>query len=61
VGNTVGYAIFNTLSVAVAGVSGLITGEWKTATKKAKMYLYLGITGMIVGVVIIAWGNSLAM
>jgi hypothetical protein len=60
-GNTVGYAIFNTISVAVAAVSGLITGEWSDAPKRARTYLYIGIAGMIGGVVIIAWANSLAM
>lgn len=59
-GNTVGYAMFNTISVAVAGISGLVIGEWSTASKKAKILLYMGLTGMIGGVVIIAWANSLA-
>jgi len=59
-GNTVGYAIFNTISVAVAAIGGLVTGEWKTAPRKAKSFLYLGLAGMMGGVVIIAWGNSLA-
>ena len=58
-GNTVGYAIFNAISVAVAGFSGLVTGEWTKATPKARIFLYIGITVMIGGVVIIAWGNSL--
>lgn len=60
-GNTVGYAIFNTISVAVAGVGGLVTGEWNSASKKAKSYLYMGIAGMMLGVVIIAWANSQAV
>ena len=57
-GNTVGYAIYNTMSVAVAGLSGLIAGEWIKASGKTKLYLYLGLAGMIVGVIIIASGNS---
>jgi L-rhamnose-H+ transport protein len=60
-GNTVGYAIFNTISVAVAAMGGLLTGEWKDASGKAKTYLYVGILGMILGVVVIAWGNGQAM
>ncbi|MEM6697310.1 MAG: L-rhamnose/proton symporter RhaT, partial [Bacteroidota bacterium] len=60
-GNTVGYAIFNTISVAVAILSGLITGEWTNASPKAKRFLYLGLGAMIVGVIIIALGNSMAM
>lgn len=60
-GNTVGYAIFNTISVAVAILSGLFTGEWTNASPKAKRFLYLGLGAMIVGVIIIALGNGMAM
>ncbi|SOE20334.1 L-rhamnose-H+ transport protein [Spirosomataceae bacterium TFI 002] len=58
-GGTVGYAIFNALSVAVAIVSGLVTGEWISASKKAKTFLYGGLAGMILGVILIAFGISL--
>ena len=58
-GNTVGYAIFNTISVAVAIVSGLLTREWADAPAKARNSLFLGLACMIIGVVIIAVGNSL--
>mgnify|MGYP002628322865 CR=1 FL=1 len=58
-GGTVGYAIFNALSVAVAIVSGLVTGEWVSASSKAKRFLYAGLVSMIVGVVLIAFGNSI--
>ena len=60
VGNTVGYAIFNTTCVATAVVSGIVTKEWINASSKAKTYLYLGLGCMITGVIIIAFGNSLA-
>ena len=60
VGNTVGYAIFNTTSVATAVVSGIITKEWVNASSKAKTFLYAGLGAMILGVIIIAYGNSLA-
>lgn len=58
-GGTIGYAIYNALSVAVAIVSGLVTGEWLSASGKAKSYLYAGLVAMIIGVVLIAFGNSL--
>ncbi|MFY0607596.1 MAG: rhamnose/proton symporter RhaT [Cyclobacteriaceae bacterium] len=57
-GGTVGYAIFNTVSVAIAIVSGLITGEWSQASGKSKKFLYAGLAAMIVGILIIAFGNS---
>ncbi len=59
-GNTVGYAIFNTVSVAVAIISGIVTGEWAKAASRTKVFLYLGLTCMIIGVLIIAFGNGLA-
>lgn len=58
-GNTVGYAIFNTICVAVAILSGIFTGEWKGTLNKAKQFLYLGLICMLVGVTIIAIGNGL--
>lgn len=58
-GGTVGYAIFNTVSVAVAIVSGLITKEWVNASAKSKNSLYLGLACMILGIVIVAVGNGL--
>lgn len=60
VGNTVGYAIFNTASVATAIVSGLVTGEWAKASPKARNYLYLGLGCMVVGIIIVAVGNGLS-
>jgi len=60
-GNTVGYAIFNTVCVAVAILTGLFTGEWVQASGKAKTFLYVGLAAMVLGVVVIAYGNSLAM
>ncbi|WNJ16561.1 L-rhamnose/proton symporter RhaT [Pontibacter sp. G13] len=59
-GNTVGYAIFNTISVAVAIVSGLLTKEWANASSKARLALFAGLGCMIIGVLIIAFGNNLA-
>lgn len=58
-GNTVGYAIFNTTSVAVAIVSGILTKEWIKASSQAKTFLYVGLSCMILGVVVVAFGNSL--
>lgn len=58
-GNTVGYAIFNTVSIMLAILSGIFTKEWTQAPAKAKQFLYLGLTAMIIGVIIIAVGNSI--
>lgn len=58
-GNTVGYAIFNTASVVTAIISGLITKEWVKASIKSRNTLYAGLACMIIGILIIAYGNSL--
>ena len=58
-GNSVGYAIFNSASVVTAVVMGLITREWVKASSKAKNWLYTGLICMILGIVLIAVGNSL--
>ncbi|MFY0653524.1 MAG: rhamnose/proton symporter RhaT [Cyclobacteriaceae bacterium] len=60
VGNTVGYAIFNTSCVATAIVSGIITNEWANASGKARGFLYIGLACMIIGIVIVAVGNGMA-
>ncbi|MFL2876908.1 MAG: L-rhamnose/proton symporter RhaT [Pontiellaceae bacterium] len=58
-GGTVGYAIFNAMSVLTATVAGLIVGEWRNASSKAKKFLYIGLLAMIIGIVIISIGNGL--
>ncbi|WKB81941.1 L-rhamnose/proton symporter RhaT [Cellulophaga lytica] len=59
-GNTVGYAIFNTSCVATAIVSGIITKEWVNASSKARNFLYLGLSCMVIGIVIVAYSNSIS-
>lgn len=58
-GGTIGYAIFNTLSVVVAVIGGIIVKEWVSAPSKSKLSLYMGLGAMIIGVVITAIANSL--
>jgi len=59
-GNTVGYAIFNTTCVAVAIISGIVTGEWTKASTRAKAWLYTGLACMVLGIIIVAMGNLLS-
>jgi undecaprenyl pyrophosphate phosphatase UppP len=59
VGNTVGYAIFNTACVVTAIVSGLLTKEWATASPKARNFLYFGLVCMVVGIIVISIGNGI--
>lgn len=59
-GNTVGYAIYNTVSVFIAVVGGIIAGEWKSSSSKARLMLYSALFAMIVGVIMIAFGNDIS-
>lgn len=59
-GNTVGYAIYNTVSVLLAVIGGLIAKEWKGVTKMTNFMLYLALSAMIIGVILIACGNSVS-
>ncbi|MGQ1784743.1 MULTISPECIES: L-rhamnose/proton symporter RhaT [unclassified Saccharicrinis] len=56
VGGSVGYAIFNTLSVVTAVIAGVITKEWAGAPNVAKTSLYIGLAAMVGGVMVIAFG-----
>ncbi len=59
-GNTVGYAIFNTSCVVTAIMSGIITKEWVKASSKARSFLYFGLACMVIGIVIVAYGNGIS-
>ncbi|KAA1261103.1 L-rhamnose-proton symporter [Rubripirellula obstinata] len=58
-GPVVVYAIFNTTCLVVAVVSGILTGEWTKASPQAKRWLYTGLTCMVVGVLVLAYGQTL--
>ncbi|MGC6431661.1 MAG: L-rhamnose/proton symporter RhaT [Jejuia sp.] len=59
IGGSVGYAIFNTACVVTAIISGIITKEWVKASPKARKFLYFGLTCMVLGIIIVAYSNSL--
>ena len=59
-GPVVVYAIFNTTCVVVAVVSGIVTKEWVNASSRAKGSLYMGLTSMVLGVVILAASQYLS-
>jgi L-rhamnose-H+ transport protein len=58
-GNTVGYAIFNTSCVVTAILSGIVTKEWIKASSKARKFLYFGLSCMVIGIIIVAYSNTL--
>lgn len=58
-GTSVGFAIFQSGCIMVANLLGIITGEWKNAGKQSRSWLFSGLVIMCVGIVIIAFGNSM--
>ncbi len=56
-GTSVGFAILETGAIMVATVNGILTKEWKGASKKSKLLLGVSLAILIIGVLIIASGN----
>ncbi|MBT3272485.1 MAG: hypothetical protein HN368_04980 [Spirochaetales bacterium] len=60
-GVSVGWAVYISLSIIVANISGFLRGEWNAAPGGHANILIAGILLLIVGVVIITWGNNVAL
>ena len=56
-GTSVGFAILETGAIMVANVNGILTKEWKGASKKSLLVLVISLSILIIGVLIIAQGN----
>lgn len=58
-GTSVGFAIFQTGCIMVANLIGIFSGEWKSAGAQSKKWMYLGLGIMTLGIIVVAYGNSL--
>ena len=56
-GTSVGFAILETGAIMIANINGIITKEWKGASKKSITVLVISLAILIIGVLIIAKGN----
>ncbi len=56
-GTSVGFAILETGAILVANVNGILTKEWKGASKKSLVTLVISLSILILGVFIVAKGN----
>lgn len=56
-GTSVGFAILETGAIMVATLNGILTKEWKGASKRSKTMLCISLGVLIIGVLIIANGN----
>ncbi len=58
-GTSVGFAILETGAIMIANVNGILTKEWKGASKKSVVVLVISLSILIIGVLIIAKGNHM--
>jgi L-rhamnose-H+ transport protein len=56
-GTTVGFAIFQSGSILIGNSLGAFTGEWKGADSKSKNWTFMGLGVLIVGIIIVSYGN----
>lgn len=59
-GTSVGFAIFQSGSLLIGNGLGFFTGEWKGASAKSKQWLLIGLSVLILGIVVVSVGNSMA-
>lgn len=58
-GTSVAFAIFQSSSLIIGGSLGFLTGEWKGSSSKSKGWLFIGLTVLILGVMIVSCGKFL--
>jgi len=56
-GTSVAFAIFQASSVIIGISLGFFTGEWKGASDDSKRWLYIGLSVLILGIVIVSYGK----
>jgi L-rhamnose-H+ transport protein len=56
-GTSIGWALFQIFMIMTANVSGVLTGEWRSAPVHARRQLWLGLGLLAAATVVIAAGN----
>jgi L-rhamnose-H+ transport protein len=59
-GTTVGWVINISLSLLIGNALGFAIGEWKAAPRRSVYLLFGGLVALIVSMVILAYGNTIA-
>ena len=59
-GTSVGFAIFQSGSLLIGNGLGFFTGEWKGAGEASKRWLFAGLAVLILGIVIVSYGNAIS-
>jgi L-rhamnose-H+ transport protein len=57
-GAIMGFPVFLSMTVLTANTAGLLTGEWRGASRAAYRYGVAGMLALIISIVIIGLGNS---
>jgi len=60
-GTAMGFAVFLSTAVLAGSFWGIITGEWKSAGGRAAAVMASGVVLILLGMAIIAWGNTMAV
>jgi len=58
-GGSVGYAVFMSLAIITGNVNGLLTAEWRRASRVSKYCMLTGILALVLGVITLSTGNYL--
>lgn len=59
-GTSVGFAIFQSGSLIIGNGLGFFTGEWKGASKDSRKWLFVGLSTLIGGIIIVSIGNAIS-
>lgn len=58
-GSSVGWAIMMSAMVITANLWGLLTGEWRAASQKAKRELAVGVVLLVLAICVVGYANQL--
>ncbi|NOY57375.1 MAG: hypothetical protein GXO75_00380 [Calditrichaeota bacterium] len=58
-GTTIGWLVLMAITVLVANIWGIFTGEWKNVPKKARIFMWQGLVLLIFSVLLVGWGKLL--
>ena len=59
-GTSVGFAIFQSGSLLLGNGLGVFTGEWKGSSAASRRWLMIGLAVLILGIVIVSYGNAIS-
>lgn len=58
-GTSIGWGLFQIFMIATATLSGVLTGEWRSASPRAVLFLGMGLATLIVATLFFTWSNYL--